>query len=219
MIVRKPGTQRALRPDHGDGVPAGVRRAAQADAGTGGRVDAAPGQMLYAAGRHHHRARGRDPCRATSPSCSAPRAAGANIIDRRRLSVHHRPRQDPRGQPGQRLGHVRQAPEDRRREDHRRRLAAGQDRVLHHALPHRRPGGEKNWRGEPTDPAGRSEQAGQAGLRHGRAAATCTPTATRAIDMFLDGARVRRAPATSPRTGTSRSSTPSSCARTSSTSS
>ncbi len=37
------------------------------------------------------------------------------------------------------LGAVRQPPQDRRREDHHRRLAARQDGFLHHAVPHGRP--------------------------------------------------------------------------------
>ena len=67
-------------------------------------------------------------------------AAGANIIDivaypfitdlDAVLAAH----------PARELGQVRQAFEDRRREDHARRLAAGQDGLLHDAVPHRRPG-------------------------------------------------------------------------------
>ena len=70
----------------------------------------------------------------------------------RRVPLHDRPREDHFSQPGQRLGQVRQAPEDWWREDHRRRVAPGEDRLVHHAVPHGGPGGEKNWRGEPTMP-------------------------------------------------------------------
>ena len=44
-----------------------------------------------------------------------------------RLSFHHRPGQGAGSQPGERLGQVRQAAEDRRRQDHDRWLAPGQD--------------------------------------------------------------------------------------------
>ena len=54
--------------------------------------------------------------------------------------------------PVERLGQVRQSPEDRRRQDHDRWLAPGQDRLLHQPYLNGGPGGEKNWRGELTFP-------------------------------------------------------------------
>ena len=68
------------------------------------------------------------------------------------------------------LGQVRQPPQDRRREDHDRRLAAGQDRVLHHALPDRRPGRREGLARRADVPAGVVNKAVKAGVRPGRAA-------------------------------------------------
>ena len=67
-------------------------------------------------------------------------------------------------------GTLRKRAEDRRREDHHRRLAAGQDGLLHHALPHRRPGRREELEGRTDLPRAGGDEGREGGLRHGRAA-------------------------------------------------
>ena len=64
--------------------------------------------------------------------------AGANIIDVIAYPFITELEGCAREASGRQLGQVRQALQDRRGEDHDRRLAPGQDRLLHEALPHRR---------------------------------------------------------------------------------
>ena len=105
--------------------------------------------------------------------------AGANIIDVVAYPVHHRPGQDPRGVPRLRVGQVRQAPQDRRRQDHDRRLAAGPDRGLHDAVPDRRAGRREELEGRAVRPAGDHQRGAQEGLRPRRSGDSSTSTATR----------------------------------------
>ena len=63
--------------------------------------------------------------------------------------------------PVVRLAEVRQPAEDRRREDHHRRLAAGQDRVLHHAVPHGRSGRREGLERRADGTAGSRQQGGE----------------------------------------------------------
>ncbi len=91
-------------------------------------------------------------------------AAGANIIDVVAYPFMTDLGDDRSSQPGQRLGQVRPAPEDRRREDHGRRVAPGEDRLLHHAVPHRRPGRREELARRADMPQDDSEHAREAGL-------------------------------------------------------
>ncbi len=90
--------------------------------------------------------------------------AGANIIDvvaypfitdvDKVLAEH----------PVDEWGKVQEPLQGRRRQDHPRRLAAGTDRLLHHALPHRRPRRREGLEGRADLPAGPCQPDGQEGL-------------------------------------------------------
>ena len=151
--------QRAVRADHGNGVPADLRFAAEADFGTGGRVVHRGPEAVRGRGRHHCARR----CDARRGTCLDAACREVRRLRHRRdcLSVHHRTRGGGEGQPGVRLAEVRQPTEDRRREDHHRRLAAGQDRVLHQALPHGRSGRREGLERRADGAAGSRQQGGE----------------------------------------------------------
>ena len=68
--------------------------------------------------------------------------------------------------PRDRMGQVQEPLQGRRREDHARRLAAGPDGVLHHALSHRRPRRRKGLEGRADLSPGPRQPDGEEGLRH-----------------------------------------------------
>ena len=87
--------------------------------------------------------------------------------------------------PGGRLGQVRQALQDRRRQDHHRRLAPGPDGLLHDALPDGRPRRREELERRADRPRRTSSTQWSSRSTTSASRSTSTPTATRAIDAFL----------------------------------
>ena len=143
------GYERALWPDHGDGVSADhlgaahPRREQEIEwSRKGGRC--CTRQPVSP------RPRKAPPTRRTS-SHETRVGCRRQHHRHRRLSFHHRPGQDLASTRRQSGASTRTAL-SRRRQDHDRWFAPGQDGLLHHALSEGGPGGEKNWSGELTFP-------------------------------------------------------------------